>query len=73
MLCAAMCCHGAPCGGTECCGALCYGGLGVAARGGTAVWLGAYVGDSAWAGVVGAAYGLGMGFQVGGLHVSSCA
>ena len=42
-------------------------------RGCMAAWLGACSGDSAWAGVVGAAHGLGLVPLVGGLYVSSCA
>ena len=43
------------------------------AKGDMADWLGAYVSDLAWAGMVYAAHGLGLGLLVGGLHVSSCA
>ena len=64
---------GLSCGGTVCCGVLCSGGLGVGIRGCMAARLRARSGDSAWAGVVGAAYGLGLVPLVGGLCVSSCA
>ena len=66
MLRGAMCYHEALCGGTECCGALCSGGWGVA-------WLGSCVGGLAWAGVISATHGLGLGLLVGGLYVSLCA
>ena len=46
---------------------------GVAVRGGMVAWLEACIGDLAWAGVVGVMHGLGQGFLVSGLHVSSCA
>ena len=52
---------------TSPCGALCSGGLGLAVRGGMAAWLRACVRDLAWAGVVGAMLGLGLGLLVEGL------
>ena len=64
---------GLSCDGAVCCGVLCSGGLGVGIRGCMAAWLWAGLGDSAWAGVVGAAHGLGLLPLVGGLCVSLCA
>ena len=45
---------------------------GVAFRGGVVAWLGSCVRALAWAGVVGAAHGLGLGLLVGGVYASSC-
>ena len=56
-----------------CYGVLCSGGLGVGIRCCMAARLGACSGDSAWAGVVGAAHGLGLVPLVDGLYVSPCA